>query len=322
MSEYHNLMYDPHFNVLSGSDPLLSRGDEPDGSEEGKSDMDIPYRYRIVTVKSNYAYMSLSPIYRSREGSYRIHLLSSDFTLKTTQNDMAPDPSTHPRRAIIQTNLLHHYGITRGIMGMRNSSPIIPGRPEDYYLNVSDFGPESDQTTRLADQRSAASSRESSLFDITRYIDRLLIAFVMEKANYELLTGYPLAPGTTATAEMASLYLKRSFTTYGKTKCAGPSTACSFSFSFYRRPTDGVPQLGLFYRSTPKSFRSMEELIALVPRESQVKLILKPTIALTHNYAGMNEAACRLYHHEGVPIFSIQVIYQVCTINVDLPATP
>lgn len=304
LSEYHNLMYDPHFNVLAGSDPLLSRGDESDGSEEGKSDMDIPYRYRIVTVKSNYAYMSLSPIYRSREGSYRIHLMSSDFTLKTTQTDMAPDPSTHPRRAIIQTNLLHHYGITRGIMGTRNSSPIIPGRPDDYYLNVSDFGIESDQT----------------LFDITRYIDRLLIAFVMEKANYELLTGYRLAPGTTVTAEMASLYLKRSFTTYGKTKSAGPSTACSFSFSFYHRPTDGLPQLGLFHRSTPKSFRSMEELISLVPRESQVKLILKPTIALTHNYAGMDEAACRLYHHEGVPIFSIQVIYQVCTINVDRAA--
>ena len=292
-------------NIIGGSVPFDSRGgDVGEDIEDGVNDMDIPYRYRILTVKSNFALMSLSPIIMSKDGSLRIHLMSHDHTLRTTRTDMAPDLTTASRKLIVQTNLLHHYGITRGIMGVQNSSPLIPGHPEKYYLNVSDFGLEADPT----------------FFDFGRYLDRLLIGFVMDRANYELLTGYYLPPDAIVDSHMASHYLKRGFTTYRKVKLPSPTSACSFSFSFYFRPSDGNPQLGIFYRSTPKEFRTMEELIAMVPPESRVKLIVKPCIYLINNYAGMNEAAQRLYRHEGVPSYTLQVIFQICTINVDRSA--
>jgi hypothetical protein len=280
----------------------------PEGSRESSTtnmeDIDEPYRYRIFTVKSPFGSLSLSNIIRFPSGYLRIHLLSNDPSLRTTRTDMAPDPSSESKKVIIQTNLLHHYGITRGVMGHQNSHPILPGQPEPYYLNVSDFGP--------------ALVEDSTFFDFARYLDRLLIGLVSIKENYELLTGYTVPPGTTVNTEMASMYLKHSFTTYKKMKCPEPSMACSFSFSFYFRPADGNPQLGIFHRCVPKSFRTMEELIALVPRESRVKLILKPCIKLTNNYEGMDEAAQRLYRYEGVPTYSLQVVFQVCTINVDI----
>lgn len=262
------------------------------------------YRYRIFPVRAAYGTLSLSPIHRLPNGTYRMHLMTSDHTLQTTRADMAPDYTPGLRKVILQTNLLHHYGLTTTVMGMQETHPI--SRMKKLYLNVADFG-------------KVDGSSEKTFFDLAQRIDELLLDFVKVPDNYRFLTGYNVTDETVMTTRTAAYYLKRAFTTYGKVKRETPTPGCSFSFLFHHQP-DGTPNVGVFHRSVPKRFHTMTELLELIPQGKLVKLILKPTIYLTPNYEGLDEASIRLYRHEGIPTFSIQVIYQVCTINVDMPA--
>jgi hypothetical protein len=217
---------------------------------------------------------------------------------------MAPDYTPGLRKLILQTNLMHHCGLSTTVMGMQETHPV--SRIKKLYLNVADFG-------------KVKGSSEKTFFDMGQRIDELLLDFVKVPDNYRFLTGYNILPGVAITSLMAAHYLKRSFTTYGKIKSETPTPGCSFSFIFHHQP-DGTPNVGVFHRSVPKRFHTMTELLELVPQEKLVKLILKPTIYLTPNYEGLDEASIQLYRHEGIPTFSIQVIYQVCTINVDMPS--
>jgi hypothetical protein len=303
-----SLMNDSDYNVVGSAYSLKSFAGGEAMVEEGEGSpphsMDTPYRYRIFPVREDLSTLSLSPITRSTNGSLRIHLQSSKSSLPTTRTDMSPDMIPRDRPVIIQTNLLYNCGITADIMGVHNSHPFtrpIPGK----YMNVCDFG----------------KATEHTFFDFARYLDNMLYHFVKNRDNYRFLTGYPMADDDEITPDMARRYLKRAYTTYSKTKYEKPSAACSFSFQIYLNLATSVPQLGVFHRSVPKSFNTLAELIALVPEGEKVKLILKPVIYLTDNYGGMDEAAKRFYRYECVPHYSLQVIYQVCTINVDIAAT-
>ncbi len=314
-----SLMNDPDFNILGSTYSLKPLTTAPrfgpcgaggagamveKGEESPPAGMDTPFRYRIFPVREDLSTLSLSPITRSTDGSFRIHLQSSKSSLQTTRSDMTPDFIPGDRPVIIQTNLLYNCGITAEMMGIHNPNPVIRSAP-GKYLNVCDFG----------------KATESTFFDFARHLDHMLYHFVKNRDNYRFLTGYPMADNEEVPSDWVKRYLKRGYTTYGKTKYEEPSAACSFSFQFHHNPTTRVPQLGVFHRSVPKGFSTLAELVALVPPGEKVKLILKPVIYLMDNYSGMDEAAKRLYHYEGVPHYSLQVIYQVCTINVDIAAT-
>lgn len=307
-------MNDPDFNVVESTyslKPLMhlqgaraGAGVVEEGDQSPPSGMDTPFRYRIFPVRDDLNTLSFSPIIRSPDGSLRIHLQSSKSSLSTTRTDMSPDFISGDRPVIIQTNLVYNCGITSEVMGTRNPNPVIRPTP-GKYLNVCDFGKETEQT----------------FFDFARHLDYMLYYFVKNPDNYRFLTGYPIGDQEEIPTNFVRRYLNRGYTTYNKTKYEDPASECSFSFQFHFNPTTGVPQLGVFHRSVPQRFSTLAELVALVPPEEKVKLILKPVIYLIDNYDGMNEAGKRLYRYEGVPHYSLQVIYQVCTINVDVAAT-